>query len=197
MKPKKAYKQSTSKKISVVGTAKYLNCATNEIEDFNVISQHEQDYNFEKFWISQIMFAIDEFGSKKLDLLMYLLQTRDKGNNTVIKTVRELAAETGISKDTVNATLQILERNGIVRRKIGVIFISPEVIFKGSHNKRMSVLIQYRAVAQEEKEQEPISQPKQLKAVTAVDLAKIPGFTAKDRKPTDRIKVPKAPRTGV
>jgi hypothetical protein len=61
----------------------------------------------------------------------------------------------------------------------------------------MNVLIQYRAVDHNEPEQEPSPEPKQLKAVTAADLAKIPGFTAKDRKPTDRIKVPKAPRTGV
>ncbi len=177
-------KQSTSKKITVIGTEQYVNCATGNIEDFNVISQHDQDFNFEKFWISQIMFAIDEFGSKKLQLLMHLLTTRDKGNNTVIKTVREIADETGISKETVSATLQILERNGIIKRKIGVIFISPDVIFKGGHNKRMNVLIQYRAVAQDEQEQEEISQPKQLKPVTASDLAAIPGLTVKNKKGT-------------
>ncbi len=177
-------KQSTSKKITVIGTEQYVNCATGNVEDFNVISQHDQDFNFEKFWISQIMFAIDEFGSKKLELLMHLLMTRDKGNNTVIKTVREIAAETGISKETVSATLQILERNGIIKRKIGVIFISPDVIFKGGHNKRMNVLIQYRAVSQNEQEQEQIPQPKQLKPPAAAELAAIPGFAVKNKKGT-------------
>jgi DNA-binding transcriptional regulator YhcF (GntR family) len=175
-------KQSTSKKISVIGTEQYVNCATGNVEDFNVISQHEQDFNFEKFWISQIMFAIDEFGSKKLDLLMHLLKTRDKGNNTVIKTVRELAGETGISKETVSATLQILEKNGIIKRKIGVIFISPDVIFRGSHNKRMNVLIQYRAVSQNEQDEQEETKPKQLNSAPASDVASIPGFALKNKK---------------
>jgi hypothetical protein len=48
-----------------------------------------------------------------------------------------------------------------------------------------------------EEEQEPSPEPKQLKPVPPIDLAKIPGYMAKDRKPTDRIKIPKAPRTGV
>ncbi len=186
-------KQSTSKKISIIGVKEFVDCETGEIRQMNVISQQDQDFNFEKFWISQIMFAIDEFGSKKLQILMHLLKTRDKGNNTVIKTVREIAAETGISKETVNATLQILERNGIIKRKIGVIFISPDVIFKGGHNKRMNVLIQYRDVTQDEQEQQEISQPKQLKPVTAADLAAIPGFTAKGKKATKtRVKLARA-----
>ncbi len=187
-------KQSTSKKISIIGVKEFVDCETGEIRLMNVISQQDQDFNFEKFWLSQIMFAIDEFGSKKLQLLMHLLKTRDKGNNTVIKTVREIAAETGVSKETVNATLQILERNKIIKRKIGVIFISPDVIFKGGHNKRMNVLIQYRDVSQDEQEQEEISQPKQLNPLTAADLAAIPGFVVKNKKGT---KTKKTARAGV
>jgi DNA-binding Lrp family transcriptional regulator len=190
---KKNTKKSTSKKISVIGTEQYYNVATGNIEDFSVISQHEQDFNFEKFWISQIMFAIDEFGSKKLDLLMHLIQTRDKGNNTVLKTVRELSKDTGISKDTVNATLQILERNGIIRRKIGVIFISPDVIFKGGHNKRMNVLIQYRAVPSEQEEE---AQPKQLPAGNEINVAEIPGFVL-DKKEKVKVKKVRVARAGV
>jgi hypothetical protein len=50
---------------------------------------------------------------------------------------------------------------------------------------------------EQEQEQEQIPQLKQLKAVTAEDLAKIPGFTAESKKPITSIKIPKAPRTGV
>jgi DNA-binding transcriptional regulator YhcF (GntR family) len=154
----------TSKKIRVIGTKQFINAETNEIEDFNVISQEEQDFNFDKFWISQIMFAIDEFGSQKMKLLMHLISTRDRGNNTIIKTVRELETETGINKNTIVTTLKILEKNKIIRRRIGVIFISPDVIFKGGHNKRMNVLIQYRAVSQNEQEE---ANPKELNAAPA------------------------------
>jgi hypothetical protein len=187
----------TSKKITVIGTKQFIDAETGELQDFNVISQYDQDFNFDKFWITQIMFALDEFGSQKMKLLFYLITNRERANNTVLKTITEMAKETKINKNTIVTTLKILEKHKIIRRKIGIIFISPEVIFKGSHNKRMNVLIQYRAVDHNEPEQEPSPEPKQLNAPPALDVAKIPGYMAKDRKPTDRIKVPKAPRTGV
>ncbi len=188
----------TSKKIRVLGTKKFIDAETGELQDFNVISEEDQDSNFDKFWITQIMFAIDEFGSQKNRLLLYLITTRERANNTVLKTVSEIAKETKINKNTIVTTLKILEKHKIIRRKTGIIFISPDVIFRGGHNKRMNVLIQYRAVEQNEQEQEePEAQPKQLKPVPALDLAKIDGYMAKDRKPTDIIKTPKAPRTGV
>jgi DNA-binding transcriptional regulator YhcF (GntR family) len=182
----------TSKKIRVIGIKQYIDAETGELEDMNVISQEEQDFNFDKFWLTQIMFAIDEFGSQKMKLLMHLISTRDRGNNTVLKTVRELEKETGINKNTINTTLKILEKNKIIRRKIGVIFISPDVIFKGGHNKRMNILIQYRAVSQNEQEE---AKPKQLNSATASDVANIPGFALKNKK-GKKVKI-EAARTGV
>jgi DNA-binding transcriptional regulator YhcF (GntR family) len=156
----------TSKKIRVIGTEQYINCNTGELEDFNVISQEEQDFDFDKFWISQVMFAIDEFGSKKMQLLLYLITKRERANNTVLKTVAEIAEETGINKNTIVSTLKILEKHQIIRRKTGIIFISPDVIFRGGHAKRMNVLIQYRQVEQEVTVQD-VTQTKQLTAATA------------------------------
>ncbi len=180
-------KQSTSKKISVIGVKEFIDCETNEIRQMNVISQEDQDFNFEKIWVGVILQALKQFGNKKLELLMHLIQTRDKGNNTVLKTVRELAIETGISKETVNATLQILEENKIIKRKIGVIFISPDVIFKGGHNKRMNILIQFRDVSRNQQSENNDAQPKQLNSPTGADLAATPGFAVK--KKATKIKV--------
>jgi DNA-binding Lrp family transcriptional regulator len=136
--------QTTSKKTQIIGTETYINRSTGEIEDFNVIRIEDADFNFDKFWVSQLLTAIDEFGNQKIKLLLYLIQNRERSNNAIIKTVRELATETGISKDTISATLKILETHGIVKRKTGVIFISPEVVFRGSHNNRRRILLEYR-----------------------------------------------------
>jgi DNA-binding transcriptional regulator YhcF (GntR family) len=134
---------NTTKKTQIVGTETYMNHATGEIEEFNVIRIEDADFNFDKFWVSQLLTAIDEFGSQKIKLLMYLIQHRERSNNAILKTIRELAAETGISKDTISATLKILEAHGIVKRKTGVIFISPNVVFRGSHSNRRRILIEY------------------------------------------------------
>jgi DNA-binding transcriptional regulator YhcF (GntR family) len=134
---------STSKKTKIVGTESYINAATGVIEDFQVVRIEDSDFNFDKFWVSQLLTAIDEFGSQKIKLLMYLIQNRERSNNAVIKTVRELEAATGISKDTISKTLKILETHGIVKRKTGVIFISPQVVFRGSHSNRRRILLEY------------------------------------------------------
>jgi DNA-binding transcriptional regulator YhcF (GntR family) len=134
---------SQSKKTKIVGTEQYINAATGTIEDFQVIRIEDADFNFDKFWVSQLLTAIDEFGNQKIKLLMYLIQNRERSNNAIIKTVRELEAATGISKDTISKTLKILERHGIVKRKTGVIFVSPSVVFRGSHSNRRRILIEY------------------------------------------------------
>lgn len=135
--------KSTSKKTRIIGTEQYINAATGSVEDFQVVRIEDADFNFDKFWVSQLLTAIDEFGNQKIKLLLYLIQNRERSNNAIIKTVRELAAETGISKDTISATLKILEAHGIVKRKTGVIFVSPSVVFRGSHSNRQRVLFEY------------------------------------------------------
>jgi DNA-binding transcriptional regulator YhcF (GntR family) len=134
--------QTTTKKTKIIGTEQYINSA-GAVEDFQVIRIEDADFNFDKFWVGQLLTAIDEFGSQKIKLLLYLIQHRERGNNAIIKTIRELETATGISKDTISKTLKILEAHGIVKRKTGVIFISPNVIFRGSHSNRRRILIEY------------------------------------------------------
>jgi DNA-binding transcriptional regulator YhcF (GntR family) len=134
---------SQSKKTKIVGTEQYINAATGVIEDFQVVRIEDADFNFDKFWVSQLLTAIEEFGNQKVKLLMYLIQNRERSNNAIIKTVRELEVATGISKDTICKTLKILEAHGIVKRKTGVIFVSPSVVFRGSHNNRRRILLEY------------------------------------------------------
>jgi DNA-binding transcriptional ArsR family regulator len=135
--------KSTTKKTQVIGTETYMNRATGEFEEFNVIRIEDADFNFDKFWVGQLLTAIDEFGNQKIKLLLHLIQNRERSNNAIIKTVRELAEDTGISKDTISQTLKILEAHGIIKRKTGVIFLSPSVVFRGSHANRRRIMIEY------------------------------------------------------
>lgn len=67
----------------------------------------------------------------------------DYSNNTLIKTIQEIINETGFSKMTVVETLKVLEKYDIIKRKTGVIFLNPNVLFKGGTHKRRAVLIKY------------------------------------------------------
>jgi DNA-binding Lrp family transcriptional regulator len=135
--------KATTKKTQIVGTESYINHATGELEEFNVIRIEDADFNFDKFWVGQLLTAIDEFGNQKIKLLLHLIQNRERSNNAILKTVRELAEDTGISKDTISQTLKILEAHGIIKRKTGVIFLSPSLVFRGSHANRRRIMIEY------------------------------------------------------
>jgi DNA-binding transcriptional regulator YhcF (GntR family) len=171
----------TTKKISVIGTETYINQSTGEIEEFNVIKSEDSDFDFDKLWTAQILLAIDEFGNQKTKLLMHLIKIRERSNNAVIRTVMELANETGMNKNTVSATLKILQKHRIITRKTGVIFISPEVVYRGSHSNRMRVLIDYRSTQKNQNDEET-EEAKQLKpAPVTANLKDMPGFAVKEK----------------
>lgn len=137
---------STSKKTKVVGTETYINNRTGEYEDFQVIRMEDTDFDFEKLWLGHLLSAIDEFSNQKMKILTHLLKKRERSNNVVIATIQNICDQTGISKQTVVDTLKVLEKNEVIRRKTGVIFINPSIIFRGSHANRMRVLLDYSRV---------------------------------------------------
>ncbi len=179
---------NTSKKLKVIGTEQYVNQSTGNVEDFQVIRVEDADTNFDKFWISQILTAIDEFGNQKMRLLMYLISKRERSNNAVIKTTRELAEETGISRNTILQTLKILEGHGIIWRKTGVIFVSPNVIFRGSHQKRMRVILDYGKPAEHIEAEPEQEQPEPKPKIKPINLKDVPGLAVKKSKAEKRIR---------
>jgi hypothetical protein len=158
---------SKSKKIEIVGSMDFADVNTGEISTFNVIKQQEQDSNFDKIWVALIFSAIEEFGSRKMDVLTWLIENRDRGNNTILKTVAEIAKKTKIDRGTINATLKILVKHNLAKRKPGIIWLSPAAIFRGGHGKRMNVLIQFNSIPSPEVTEPIYSKPKQLKAASA------------------------------
>jgi hypothetical protein len=158
---------SKSKKIEIVGSRDFADVNTGEISTFNVIKQQEQDSNFDKIWVALIFSAIEEFGSRKMDVLTWLIENRDRGNNTILKTVAEIAKKTGTDKGTVTSTLNILVKHKLAKRKTGIVWLSPDVIFRGGHGKRMNVLIQFNSIPTPPSGEPLYSKPKQLKAAAA------------------------------
>ena len=134
---------STTRKGRVAGVQEYINSTTGEVKEFNVISVEDSDANFQKIWVSHVLMAIDEIGNAKMQILTYLIKSRYPGNNTLIRTVDQIAKETNTSVPTVIKTLKALEKHKIISRKTGSIILNPDVIFKGGHKHRMNVLIEY------------------------------------------------------
>ena len=143
-------KITIGKKVVEIGHKQYIDAETGEVRDFNVVSMEEKDFNFQKLWLGHILEAIQEIGNAKMQVLMYLIQHRNKSNNAIIKTAEKMAQEIGITRQTVSQTLKILEEHNIIKRVTGAVYLNPDVIFKGSKNKRMNVLIEYHNVEDEQ-----------------------------------------------
>lgn len=136
-------KVTTTKKTKIVGTQKYLNQDTGEIIECQVMEIEERDANFQKFWLSHIMSAIDELSNAKMKLVFYIFENINPATNILLKTIDEMAQETKISQRTIIDTLKILQKHDIISRKIGAIILNPNVLFKGDTNKRRAILTFY------------------------------------------------------
>lgn len=136
-------KKTTSKKITKIGTAEYINQATGEVEQFNVIEEHDQDFNFEKIWLGHLLQSLDVLGNAKIKVLNYLLANRNS-ENQIIATQRVLSQKVGVSLPVVNETIKkLVDSNAISKVSSGVLMLNPEIVFRGKHKKRMSVLLKY------------------------------------------------------
>jgi DNA-binding transcriptional ArsR family regulator len=128
------------------GSKIYVEQETGEEIEAQTIFQEASDSNFEKIWLAHILTSLNELGGKKIQVLSYLFKNRIISHNIVTKTVQEIATETGISYPTVSETLKILESNGLIKRKTGIIQLSPSMIFRGSHENRMRIMFEFRNV---------------------------------------------------
>ena len=68
----------TNSKITKIGTTEYINKDTGEIETFNVIEEHDQDFNFEKIWLGHLLESLSVLGNAKIKVLNYLLANKMK-----------------------------------------------------------------------------------------------------------------------
>ncbi len=119
--------------------------STGEVIDVQrVIMRMPTDVDFDKIWIAQLALAIELIGGASVKVLTTLMKTRNS-ENIIIKTQREIAEAAQVDKATVNRTLKILiERKLVVQIRGGVYQLSPGVIWRGTHDNRMRVLVDYQ-----------------------------------------------------
>lgn len=136
-------KQQTQKKLKVVGTQQFVNVRTGEIEDFQVTSVEERDFNFHKVWMKNFINTLEIVGNQKSKLCFWIIDNLNK-ENQICMTYRQIAEKTGISLDTVRVTMKLLLEADFLRRiNQGCYVVNPDVIFKGSRTGRLNVLNTY------------------------------------------------------
>lgn len=145
----------TTKKVKIIGKKKFVDAETNEIQEMQVISVEEQDFNFHKLWLRNILTTVDLIGNQKMKLAFWIIEHLDY-ENKLIYSYEQMAKETGISLDTVKKTMKVLMECNFLKKKFGGCYIvNPDILYKGNHQTRMNVLIQYSCI--EKKKKKPAS----------------------------------------
>lgn len=149
----------------LLGPDVWINQRTGEIIEAQTLTKEvrgDVDVGFEKLWVGHILDAVDEVGNAKMKVLFWLIRNKDN-NNMVRGTVRKIADTLGVSKTTVSALMTALRKADVVRLEYGGRWIlNPAVVFKGSHNRRMNVLIRYKSMEQQEL---PLEAPIEAEAI--------------------------------
>lgn len=158
-------KQQTQKKMRVVGTQKFVNVQTGEVEDFQVTSVEERDFNFHKVWMKNFINTLEIVGNQKSKLCFWIIDNLNK-ENQLCMTYRQIAEKTKISLDTVRVTMKLLLEADFLRRvNQGCYVVNPDVVFKGSRTGRLNVLNTYTDV--EKSEASEVSVDDKIKSLQA------------------------------
>lgn len=136
--------KNTRKKVKVIGTETYINQATGELEEMQVLSIEERDANFHKLWLEHILHTMDLIGNQKTKLAFWLLDSLDR-ENKITMTYRQIADKSGMSYQTVYRTMNsLIESDFLVKINGGAYRVNPSMLFKGGKSDRLNVLLKYQ-----------------------------------------------------
>jgi predicted transcriptional regulator len=138
-------KMKKTKKQRIIGTQKYINNETGEIIETLVIEKNiEQDFNFYKVWLNDLLNVLEVVGNKKLKVIKWILNNIDPKTNRIVTTHEEIAKELGITRVVVSQTFkQLIDNNFIKKIRNGLYMVNPDIIIKGNSGKRQNLLIRY------------------------------------------------------
>lgn len=156
---KKTTQKKTTQKVKVVGKQQYFNLSTGTVEEMQVTTFEERDYNFHKIWLKDFLNSIDMIGNQKTKLAFWIIDNITK-ENYLPYTYRQISEKSGISLGTVRDTMSILmNANFLKRLNQGTYLINSDIVFKGGRQARLNILHTYQ---NEGTDQKPLDLPKKI-----------------------------------
>lgn len=136
---------------TVVGTETFINQESGELIEMSVIDKRiNQDVNFHKIWLQDVLNVIDSFGNKKILVLTYLLKSMRNEDNSVSGSYREIAKKCNVSYPTVALVMNELIDSDVLRKVSTATYqFNPSLIVKGGSTKRKHLLIRYNNIEDE------------------------------------------------
>ena len=157
------------RKTKIVGTRELMDTKTGELIPVQEISVEERDFNFHKVWLSHLIQSLDEISNQKQRLAYWIIDNLDRENKLTM-TQRQIAAQSGLSYQTVNRTMSLLKESGfLVQITIGAYMVNPAIVWKGTHNARMGILYDYSKYVSEQSTRSEQGNRKEQQNVESTD----------------------------
>ncbi len=136
------------KRQKLIGTQKLINPETGEVVETVVVEKNvEQDFNFFKVWLLDLLGVLEVVGTKKMKVVNYILENMNTQENLFIGTHQEISKKLNISRPIVSQTFKLLIDSGLlIKRNNAVYMINPNILVKGSTGKRINLLIKYEEI---------------------------------------------------
>lgn len=129
----------------IIRTERWVNPETGEVRVFTVIDRSQTgDYGFHKVWLEDLSRIIGVLGGGRIKVFSHILNNLNPISNQFGGTIREVSELLDIDKNTVQSTVTILIQHGFMKRvRNGTYQISANVLAKGSHEKRVGLMLTY------------------------------------------------------
>lgn len=146
----------TQRELNEGKLTEWVNRETGEVRYVREIDVKTTDKDFDKIWLTLMMSALDIIGNKKIDVLKYFVENRNRSDNVIFATQDTISEKTGVSKKTVNTTIAELKKAKILSQVCpGAYRLSPGVIWRGSHFARMAIMAKFSEEQAESGRQQP------------------------------------------
>ena len=130
---------------SFAGVSTWVNQETGETITTTDIHKKTSRQGFMITYLSSFVELMDILGTKKFQIVKYILENMERSNNSLIITTTELATKTKTSRKTVSETLKLMQESGLIERRTGAIMISPKLVHQGTNQKEKYLLTKFQA----------------------------------------------------
>ena len=126
-------------------TKTFIDADTGEEVKAETVVKKVDRSGFEITYIAYLCDLFEMLGNQKMKVLKYILENKTV-DNLVIDTVRSISEKSGVSLQTVQRTLTILNEKGVISRRNGVMVIHPKIAHKGNYHKEKNIMIKFEEI---------------------------------------------------
>lgn len=109
--------------------------------------------NFSILYPLKFYGLIDAVGSKKMLVIEYIIKNMG-ADNVLIATSQEITDKIGVSKNTVDRTLQALTKANLIRRRPGIIMVNPQLINRKHRAGEIKLMLKFDSLERSDSKHE-------------------------------------------